>query len=383
MSWEAYIGRRSAIWLWKETTAGTKVSAQVWIPKESGTLNPSFETAQDTSWYGVIDEVYDTFTTKNFSNITLTGIVRDDFIGYLLLGALWKYTKLYCVTGTPSWWTPARWDITTWNSAVLKKIIVIGETTYYFFDKAVTGSITNGTWTMTATAVNVNAHMFERLNSNNHPTFTIYDDDPVASAYAPYCMINSFELSCEVADYVKFSAEFQGKQMQDNTDTLNPAYSDEAPFTASMAGVSFATNESWLNTATTVCMQNFRLTINKNLTDIQCFGSTDVDSLHNQQFTLDWDFEALFSSTTLRDWVINSEKKAIRFYAENKNASELVSWIYPSIYVDCMKVWLTEWTKTDDNNGITKQTLWFSWQYDNASGTSIEVVLLNSNSTWY
>ena len=384
MSWEAYIGRRSAIWLWKETTAWTKANPQVWIPKESWTLNPSFEEAQDTSWYGVIDEIFDSFTTKNFSGITLAGIVRDDFIWYLLLGALWKYTKLYCVTGTPSGWTPARWDITTWNSAVLKKIVKIWDNTYYFFDKAVSGSITNGTWTMTATAVSwVNAHLFERLNSNNHPSFTMYDDDPVAWVYAPYCMINSFELSCEVADYVKFSAEFQWKQAQNNETAVNPAYSDEAPFTASMAGVAFANNESWLNDATSVCMQNFRLTINKNLVDIQCFGSTDVDSLHNQQFDIDWDFEALYTSTTLRDWVINSEKKALRFFAENKNAQELATWIYPSIYVDCMKVWLNEWTKSDDNNGIVKQTMWFTGQYDNGTGASIEVLLLNSNSEGY
>lgn len=378
----AYIGRRSAIGLWKEATAGTAVSAQVWIPKEGGVLNPSFEEAVDSSGYGVIDEVYESYTTKNTSAITLTGIVRDDFIGYLLLGALWKYTKLYCVTGTPSGGTPARGDVVA-NGGVLKKIIEINSTTYYFFDKAQTGSITDGTWTMTATAVSgVNAHFFERLNSNNHPTFTLYDDDPIAGAKAPYCMVNSFELTCEVADYVKFSAEFMGKQMQSATGN-NPAYSDEAPFLASMAGVSFANNETGLNNASTQCMQNFRLTINKNLTDIQCFGSTDIDSLHNQQFTVDWDFEALYTSTTLRDYVINSDKKALRFFAENTNADALATWIYPAIYIDCMKVGLNEWTKTDSNNDIVKQTMWFTAQYDNATNATIEVLLLNSNSTGY
>lgn len=178
---------------------------------------------------------------------------------------------------------------------------------------------------MSVTAVSgVNAHFFERLNSNNHPTFTLYDDDPVAGAKAPYCMVNSFELTCEVADYVKFSAEFMGKQMQTAT-AQNPAYADEAPFLASMAGVCFAANETGLNNASTQCMQNFRLTINKNLTDIQCFGSTDIDSLHNQQFTVDGDFEALYTSTTLRDYVINSEKKALRFFVENQNADALAT----------------------------------------------------------
>lgn len=379
---DAYIWRRSAIGLGKESTPGTAVSAQVWIPKTSWVLNPSFEEAVDDSWYWVIDERYESYTTKNFSNITLWGIVRDDFIGYLLLGALGKYTKLYCVKGTVTWGTPKRGDVTTW-SATLKKIIEIDSTTYYFFDQDVSWSVTDGTWTLSATKVNgVNAHFFERKNSNNHPTFTLYDDDPVAWAKAPYSMINSFELTCEVADYVKFSAEFMGKQMQTATGQ-NPAYSDEAPFLASMAWVSFAANESWLNTATTVCMQNFRLTINKNLTDIQCFGSTDVDSLHNQQFTVEGDFEALYTSTTLRDYVINSEKKALRFYAENVNATALATWVYPAIYIDLMKVGLNEWTKSDDNNWIVKQTMGYTAQYDNATSASIEILLLNSNSTGY
>jgi hypothetical protein len=66
------------------------------------------------------------------------------------------------------------------NSAVLKKIITIGTTKYYFFDKSTSGSITNGTWSMTATAVSINAWFFEELQSNAHPTATIYDDDPIA-----------------------------------------------------------------------------------------------------------------------------------------------------------------------------------------------------------
>lgn len=380
----AYIWRLSAVWLGKETTPWTAVEPQVWIPKESGVLNPTFEESTDNSWYWVIDEVYDTFTTKNSSNITLGGIVRDSFIGFLLLWALGKYTKLYCISWTVTWWTPQRWDIENWHNATLKKILKIWDTSYYFFDKNITWTITNWTWTIVWTQVNgVNAHFFEKLNSNQHPSFTMYDDDPIDWSYAPYCMINSFELSCEVADYVKFSAEFMWKQMQSVESTLEPAYADEAPFTASMAWVRFAANEEWLNDAWEQCMQNFRLTISKNLTDIQCFGSTDVDWIYNQQFGIDWDFEALYESTTLRDYVINSEKKALRFYAENTGVAVLWWNIHPSIYVDVMKVGLNEWTKTDSNDEIIKQTMWFTGQYDNSTWASIEVLLLNDNSEGY
>lgn len=378
-----YIWRLSAIGLWKETTAGTRANAQVWIPKEGGVLNPSFESAQDQSWYWVIDEVADSHTTKNFSTITLTWSVRDNFIGYLLLWALWKYTKVYPIKGTASWWTPKRGDVVTSSNAVLKKILKINWTTYYFFDKQVSWSITNGTWTISSTAVTgVNAHLFERLNSNQHPSFTLYDDDPVAWSYAPYSMINSFELSCAVSDYMKFSAEFQGKQMQ-TAWSQNPAYTTENPFLATMSWVKFATNESGLNDATEQCMQNFRVAINKNLTNVQCFGDTDVSDFYNQQFGVEGDFEAIYNDTTLKNYVVNSEKKAIRFYAENKSAPALATNVFPSIYVDIMKAWLTEWTKSDSSNEIIRQTMWFTWQYSNNDQATIEVLLLNSNSTWY
>lgn len=377
-----YIGRLSAIWLGKETTRWTAVQPTVRIAKESGVLNPSVESATDESWYGVIDGVYDSFTTKNSSNLTLQGIAKDYSLWYLLLWALGKYTKVYCVKWTVAWWTPARWDIET-GGGVLKKILSIGGTTYYFFDKDVSWSVTNGTWTITATKVSINAHFFEVLQNNTHPTFTLYDDDPVAGSYAPYCMINSFELSCEVTDYVKFSAEFVWKQMQPISGSVTPAYATENEFTASMAWVRFASDESWLNSASEQCMQNFRISINKNLTDIQCFGDTDIADIYNQQFGVEWDFEAVYENTTLRDYVLNSQKKAVRFYAVNQNATALATWIYPSIYVDLMKAGFNEWTKSDSNDEIIKQTMWFAGQYSNDDGTSIEILLLNSNPSWY
>jgi len=92
-----------------------------------------------------------------------------------------------------------------------------------------------------------------------------------------------------------------------------------------MAGVRFASDESGLNGASEQCMQNFRLSINKNLTDIQCFGDTDVADIYNQQFGIEGDFEAVYESTTLRDYVLNSQKKAMRFYAVNGNATALAT----------------------------------------------------------
>ena len=471
---DAFISRKSAVWLGKESVAGTSVAADVRIPKTGWVLNPEFEEAVDDSGYGVIDEVYDTQTTKNFSKISLGGIARDDFLGYLLLGALGTSTEVLCATlPAPSGGTPARsdsvyvttattldnaaavdkagspnkveipinnhiyadWDTVTiagttnyngtfvvsnvvaltsieiesaynaetfgWTETItgstftgtIKKITSMGVTpTTYYWISTTTGTLadsqtlTDGTWTstagITATAA-AKGHFFERANTNAHQSFTLYDDDPVAAVKSVYSMINTFELSVEVGDYVKFTAEFRGKKMESGG-SLSPAYSDENPFLASMSNVYFAANEAALNAATASCMQNFRLSINKNLTDIQCFGSQDIDSLHNQQFTTEWDFEALYTDATLRDYVIDSDKKAARFEVINDEATALIALqIFPSILCDFSKVGFKEWTKTDANNDIVKQTMWYSGQYDNATSMQVEILLINDNNTGY
>jgi hypothetical protein len=48
-----------------------------------------------------------------------------------------------------------------------------------------------------------------------------------------------------------------------------------------------------------------------------------------------------------------------------------------------MKAGFTEWTKSDGNDEIIRQTMWFTGQYSTNDATSIEVLLLNSNTTWY
>jgi len=283
-----HIWRLSAVWLWKESTAWTIAVADVRIPKETWVLIPEFEEAIDASWYWVIDEVYDSATTKNFSKITLWGITRDDFIWHLLYWALWSYDQVQCITlPSPSWWTPARWDIAyvwapaseTWIWEIKKILSLWGTLTTYYFVSTTSWTLWNAdtvtNWTRTATVwvtatSAVKWHFFSRNNDNSHQTYTLYDDDPVGAVSSTYWMVNTLELSAEVGDYVKFSAEYWGQQMATASAQI-PSYSAENPFRAMDSNVYFAATEWALNAATAVCMQNFRLAINKNLTDIQCF----------------------------------------------------------------------------------------------------------------
>jgi hypothetical protein len=119
------------------------------------------------------------------------------------------------------------------------------------------------------------------------------------------------------------------------------------------------------------------------LTDIMCFGSSNIDSLHNQQFNVSWDMEALFENTTLLDYVKNSSKKACRLEMINTWATAIVTGVYPSIYVDLLRVWFTERSQTDDQNGIVKQTLGFQGTYSPDDSSTMEILLINDETTAY
>ena len=88
-----HIGRRQAVGIGKETTAGTKVSATNRIPKTSGVMTPVIETLKDTAGYGVIDEVYDVQPVKEHTELSIEGTITDKTFGFLLLGALGTVAK--------------------------------------------------------------------------------------------------------------------------------------------------------------------------------------------------------------------------------------------------------------------------------------------------
>jgi len=397
-----HIGRLSAIWIGFENPSArwTSVNAWVRIPKTGGSLKPEFEEAVDDSSYWVIDEVFDSETTKNFSKLPLEWIIRDDLAGYLFAGALWSYKPVKAYTWVGGFET--RWDVvyqgvdflTATRIWVIQKIQVISwpitlywvSTTSWTLADATDIKKSDDTRTSTSvdttTYMNAKWHFFSRQNDNAHPTFTIYDTDPVGQKRSSYGMVNSLEITCEVWDYAKFTAEFRGKKMETTT-TQNPTYTTQTEFISRDVKVYFANTEALLNSATGSCLQNFKVNFNKNLKEIQCFWSDDIDSIHNQQFTIDGDMEAIFDSETLRDYVTASTKKAFRMEMINATVPPIVAGIYPSIIIDGMKAGFNSWDKSDANNDIVTQTLWYSGQFDTTTNATVEILLITDTATVY
>lgn len=324
-----HIGRRRAIGLGKESTPGTGVSATFWIPFIQGDMVPVISKASDTGAYQRIEELSDSETTKVLTETSLTAIMRDDWIGLVLLG----------IFGTV-------------NSAV------------------VGGSVKDHTFTVAQT--------------NTHTSFTVVKKDPVAEERSVYSLFDSLEIDAAVGDFVKITAKLKGKKLGTTSGSSVSFASSSNEFLAKHCTVKIAPDSTGIAGATAFAVTRFKLTIEKNVVDYQAFGDVDVNSLFNQQFTVKGDFECLYNLTYYRDAVISNDtgsKKAIQLLMANTDVTIGGSY-NPTLTITMYRAALTTWAETNDNNQLVRQTLGFECEYSVADSACIQAVLRNLTASY-
>lgn len=393
-----FITRRDWFGIGKETTSGTPVVVTDWISRDGWYLQENITTAEDNWSYWRIETTTDVETVKIMSEITVPWTLKDDDGWHLFNAALGTHIAVTAFAGwTPTWTTPARGDIiyqgaTFWTATwtwVLRKIVLVNSwaTTLYrvsttsgsFADatdvKEQTDSRTIGT-VDSATYAGAYGHLFQVQNDNNHPSYTLYSSNPNGDYQCGYGMITNLNLTAEIGNYVKFEAGFMAKQ-KTSTTSQTPVYVENNYFLAKDTKIYFADTEAQLNWSSSVCMQSATINIEKNLKDTQCLWSVDIDSINNQNFDISWSFNAFYTDNTLLDYILNSDKKAVRFEMINSGATALATNVFPSIYVDAMRIWFTWNSFTDDLDTLVSQTLDYKGTYSTSDASMVEILLVN------
>jgi hypothetical protein len=391
-----HIGRKQQIGIGKESVAGTSVSAALWIPKASGQFAPRHESAVDESAYGVIDGLYDQQTVKNMTIVELEAILGDSWVGHLLTAAFGlsypcikipvssvsgNFVEGETITETDSSATGTlrRTDEDQGSSPALYIVPVSGTFTG---GKALTGGTSSATATGGAieSQASLRNHVFRRANNNNHPSYTLYGKDDVSDEFAAYCMLDTLDLEVVVGDFARVRANFMGKKLGSASST--PSYTAQNNFLAKFAAFKTATNFNGLNAASAVGIERMSLSIKKNLADYQAFGDTDVASIHNQRFDVEGSITAIYNATTFRDFITDSEKRAMRLTLANTDVT-IGSAANPMIQFDFPKVSFNEWSRTPDNDTLVKQSFNFKAEYEPTRGVTAEAILQNTNVTGY
>lgn len=321
-----HIGRMNAIGIAKETTPGTAVDPTVWIPVESAEVMPVIKTVEDTSGYGIIDQIADVQTVENTSETTISGIARSESIGHILLATLGESVAP-----------------TTVETGVYK-------------------------------------HVFNRLNSNCPITHTITEDTPAGAKQAPYSVIDSIDIEAKVGDYVRYSVKYVGGQVVTVLDKT-PSYSQEDIFLASGVSVKMADDVAGIAAASDIRAQSYKMTIEKSPEMLMALGSTNVDSIHNTVFTVKGDMELKYDTDTYMNIVVSGAKKAIQFVASS--GALIGATKKAEIGAIVPRVALSEWKKSSDADKIVTQTVGFVGTFSVAEAKTLSMWVQNKQSTQY
>lgn len=392
-----HIGRKQEIGIGKESVSGTAVSASAWIPKVSGVFKPKFVVDSDKSAWGTIAELRENQTVQQTTEVSLTTILRDILAGHLLMGAFG--TSYPCVRFSPASITGTFVEgevVTESVSTATGTLRRADQTTTpkFLYIEPLSGTFT-GSQTLTGgtsgatcaggtiqTPSALRDHVFRMKNDNTHPSYTIYNHDAIGDERALYCMLDQLDIELVSGKFCQVTAKYMGKKLA-STGAQTPSYSTtQFPLLPKHCNFYFASDFSGIGSATALAITRCKITIKKNVEAYQALGSTDVNSIHNKQWSIEGMIELLYNSVTQRDYVVNSTTQAARIAIINTDQT-IGSATNPSLQLDIPTCSFREWDRTSDNDALVKQTLSFEGQYDTTRSLVAEAALRNTQVTAY
>jgi len=316
-------GSIKQILIGKETTFGTKASTFFELPVKDFNLNPKVTYRKDDSAIGRIEAFNRSQISQKWSEPTIQGILGSETIGLFLEGVFGQLTT---------------------GSAL--------ETTVY-------------------------PHTLEVLNSNCHPSYTIIEIDAKGIQMATGCVLNTFEITSD-EDFVQFSANFIGKTPEATTAT--PNWAEESSFVPKDRVFKLATNVAGLPGATSIALEQCRLSFNKNA-EAYFGGLEEPQAIINKRLTIEGDLTSAYSSVDLRTVFEDGTKQALLLEFENNDVL-IGTTLHPKFSFTLERVLLEDWSKDSPNDDIEKQTMGFTAEYVMSSGKAISGEVQNLTSSY-
>ena len=319
------IGRLINVGIGRETARGTaQASATFWIPKVDFDFNPRADYAINESGLGVIDARSDAKVVEKVGEGSFGGIVYDKNFGLLLAACL-------------------------------------------------------GTWSTSTVVDSAYTHSFTRLNTNQHPALTIFHKDSNVDEKFALGMLNQLTINCVLKDFVKYSAGFLSKVGASTSST--PSYVAENAFLATHVTVKFAATTAALATASATAVRAINLTVNKNVEDWQNLGSDEPTDIVNKSLAVSGDLELVFDDTTIRDYVLDGDKKACLITINNSDTL-IGTASTPQLLITLAPMSLRDWGRGTGQNDVVTQTVAFDGNFGLTDSKTLSIQLINAQSSY-
>ena len=207
-------------------------------------------------------------------------------------------------------------------------------------------------------------------NDNTHPTLSIHVDSDNGDLLYEFCMIDSFELSVEQDEIVKFNAGIKGKvsvgTVFDSTSLLAKDYK----FVSRELEFKIAATTAGLAAATAICLKSLNITVNKNTDFDWCLGTLEPGDILNKQVTIQGAIELNYDDRVWANYMLDGDYKAIGIKLTN-NRETCDGAETPEFYLELPICDLSEWEAPRTNDEIITQTINFTALYDIANNRLI------------
>ena len=318
----AEIGRKTTIGVGIESTKGTGVAPQIFIPVSNFSVDVKSEYVDDNSSYGRIEDSIDSYVAKKKADISFDGNVYDKAMGYLLLAALGQVSSA---------------DSGDASGLVYK-------------------------------------HTFTVKNDADHPALSLEAEGDNYDERAIYSMLESLSIDAAVGEYLKYSAAFKGKTEESTSGTAS--YTQENIFLPKMGTFKLADTQAGLDAANAIDIRNAKINITKSVLPEYSLGSETPSALYNQVFTIDGEIELVMDSDTYKDIARDGTQKAMRLDFINSDVTIGTS-DNPQLTIDLNLVSFQDWGLNTDIDGIKTQTLGFKAHYKLADSKMVQIELTN------
>ena len=303
------------------TRATAEAAPDFWIPKMDLDFIPKVDLAVDNSGLGVIDSRRDSAVVQEYGEGSIGGIVYDESFGVLLALAL-------------------------------------------------------GTWSSSVASDNAYTHAFTRLNTNAHPSATIFVKDENLDERYGLAMLSQLTINAVVDDYVKFTAGFLSKAGAATSST--PAYTSENAFLPSHMAVKLAANVGSLAGANETALRSLSLTINKNPETWPELGSIVPADIVNKEFSIEGEMELVYDDSTERDFVLEGTDKAMSIILTNEDVT-IGTATNPSLSFEIARASLVDFGRGGGAGDIETQTIRFEGNFDLTEAKTISASLVNEH----
>lgn len=328
------LGRQIALGIAKEASRGVaETVVDYWVSLLSRSVDDVIEQVVDESSVGVIEDSINAAMVKKTAKMEWEANIGDKSFGLLLLAALG--------TDTPG--------------------AHAGETIVY-------------------------DHVYSILQSAQHPSLTVFVDDPGITVYPTVgdythrlCMLESLEINAEANKFATFKIGMRGKAGVAND--LTPSYSVENNFISKHGTFKVATNLAGLNAASAVTIKKFNLKFEKNLEDDDVLGSNEPADINNKELKCEGSVELLWDSEVFKSAMLADTAKAMRIDLINTDVT-LGNAANPELKIDLAKVKFSEVARKMDNKDLILQTLKFKALYSVTDAKLLVVTLTNLVATY-